>query len=617
MSRPSDDNRPMNGKTGENDAVEPVPAKALADLDEEIDAAGGPQHLPAEYEGSVGRTMFDSPASEDNTVTVLLPREQIDQVPSQALVRIDSVPDGRRYLGVVVAGPFADPDGLRADFPLVVTTVVRGGIFMPRFHGRVQVELLGEEIDGVLVPPRFRPLPNSPVFVLGPTEMAAALQIAGDVRLGLAVGHENVAVAIPSRSKAVLPRHLAILGTTGGGKSTTVSGLIYRLQQANVATIVIDTEGEYTELREPTSDPTMVRALRQQGREPEGVRGTVLYHLVGRETTSPDHPRRHPFALRFAELSPYAVMEILDLNDAQQERFLKAYDVAKRALERLGIFPTNDRERQEALEVDELETGYPRLTLAHLHDVVKLIAAKTAKEPTPSLTTAAFEQRKAEIEELLTHDQLPGNVASWRALLGKIGRIRRLNVFDRPDCALDYTALIQPGWVSIVDLSDSDSPQINNLVIAQVLRGVQRAQEEAYRRAQEGGEPLTPVEIVVEEAHEFLAAERIRQMPVLFQQVTRIARRGRKRWLGLVFVTQLPQHLPDEVFGLVNNYIIHKIGDANVISRLKRSIGGIDDSLWRRLPGLAPGQAIVSFVGMARPLLVAIDPTPARLRMVE
>ena len=610
--------RPLtDGRTDGDEPVAPVPAEVLAELEEDIVAAGGPHYLPQEYEGSVGRTMFDSPASEDNTVTVLLPREHIDQVPSQSLVRIESVPDGRRYLGVVVAGPFAEPDGLRADAPLVVTTVVRGGIFMPRFHGRVQVELLGEEVDGALVPPRFRPLPNSPVFVLDRAETARALHVEGDLRLGVAVGHDDLVVAVPSRSKAVLPRHLAILGTTGGGKSTTVSGLVYRLQQAGVATIVVDTEGEYTALREPTRDPTMLRALQQQGREPEGVRGTVIYHLVGRETTNPDHPRCRPFSLQLSELSPYAVAEILDLTDAQEERFFKAYDIAKRALERLGIFPADEAERREALEVDELESGYPRLTLDHLYDVVRLVAAKVAKDPAPALATPAFEARKDDLEELIAAEQPPGNVASWRALQGKIGRLKRLGIFDRADCVLDYRKLIQPGWVSIVDLSDTDSPQINNLAIAQVLRGVQRAQEEAYREARASGKRLTPVEIVVEEAHEFLSAERIRRMPVLFQQVTRIARRGRKRWLGLVFVTQLPQHLPDEVFGLVNNYIIHKIGDANVVARLKRAIGGIDESLWRRLPGLAPGQAIVSFVGMARPLLVAIDPTPSRLLMVE
>ena len=97
----------------------------------------------------------------------------------------------------------------------------------------------------------------------------------------------------------------------------------------------------------------------------------------------------------------------------------------------------------------------------------------------------------------------------------------------------------------------------------------------------------------------FLSAERADKMPVLFQQVARIARRGRKRWLGLVFVTQLPQHLPPPLFGLVNSYVLHKLADPQVVSGLQRRISGIDEGLWRRLPGLAPGQAIVAFPHLA------------------
>ena len=108
-----------------------------------------------------------------------------------------------------------------------------------------------------------------------------------------------------------------------------------------------------------------------------------------------------------------------------------------------------------------------------------------------------------------------------------------------------------------------------------------------------------------------------RKMEVLFQQVARIARRGRKRWLGLAFITQLPQHLPDEVLGLINGWVLHKISDANVVGRLRRSIGGISESLWRQLPSLASGQAVVSFTTLTRPLLVGIDPTPCKLLMVE
>ena len=106
-------------------------------------------------------------------------------------------------------------------------------------------------------------------------------------------------------------------------------------------------------------------------------------------------------------------------------------------------------------------------------------------------------------------------------------------------------------------------------------------------------------------------------MPVLFQQVSRLARRGRKRWLGLAFVTQLPAHLPKQVMGLVNSFILHKINDSSVLATLRKSIGGIDDALWNRLPSLAPGQAVVAMPHLTRPLLVAIDPAAGRLGMVE
>jgi DNA helicase HerA-like ATPase len=165
--------------------------------------------------------------------------------------------------------------------------------------------------------------------------------------------------------------------------------------------------------------------------------------------------------------------------------------------------------------------------------------------------------------------------------------------------------------------------ELNNLVIADLLRGVQDAQDTtywAYEQAKETSPAAPPparVLVIIEEAHEFLSAERIDKMRILFEQVARIAKRGRKRWLGLVFVTQLPQHLPRQVLGLVNSYILHKITDSQVISTLQRTLSGIDAGLWNRLPGLAPGQAIVSFPHLTRPLLVAVDPAPAKLLLVD
>jgi len=54
-----------------------------------------------------------------------------------------------------------------------------------------------------------------------------------------------------------------------------------------------------------------------------------------------------------------------------------------------------------------------------------------------------------------------------------------------------------------------------------------------------------------------------------------------------------------------------------VVGMLKRTVGGVDDGLWDRLPGLAPGQAVASFPHFTRPLMVSIDPAPGKLRMSE
>jgi DNA helicase HerA-like ATPase len=615
---------------GEAPEIITAPAIDFAErLDADIAAAGGELQPDSSLDGAIGATMFDLPNSEDGSLTVLLPREGLQRAPSQALLRIISC-DGKRYLGMVTRGPFAEPDSLRGDSHMLVTVATRGGIYLPPYHGRVQVTILGEEQeDGTMRPPLLRPLPNSAVHVLSDTEAARVLGPEGDMRLGLAANYADLEVRVPSDRKDVFPRHTAILGTTGAGKSTTVARLVQQAQAANMAVILLDVEGEYAFLHEPTDDRRMVTALAHRGLERAGLPPDrmALFHLVGRDTANPRHPHAHAFSLQFARLSPYAIMEILDLSDAQQERFLRAYDIAKHVLRELGVFPEKGNAEQErfAIELDEFERGYPRLTLALMMDVVGACLANL--ERTESHPISPRLQSQEEVDILVKRvgmADIPKHPISWRALLGKLSRMNRLKVFDsRAARPLTYKELLQPGSVSIIDLSDSGMSELSNLVIADLLHGVQEAQDvsyEAFERVVREGRPgASPARVllIIEEAHEFLSAERSEQMPTLLQQVARIAKRGRKRWLGLVFVTQLPQHLPRQVFGLVNSYILHKITDPQVVSTLQRTVTGIDEGLWQRLPGLAPGQAIVSFPHMTLPLLVAIDPTPAKLRLID
>jgi len=616
MAEKSDKSIPMK-----DDSVEArqISIDTLRGFNDVADEVGGAYEPMAGTEGAVGYTHFDTTRSEDNLVTILLTKENMEELPSQALVRIKSLEDQRDYLGIVVSGPFAEPDGLPADSPIIISTTVQGKIFVPRYHGRAYVQILGEEADGQLIPPRYRPRPNSPVFPLDETETERILKVSEGARIGLVVGQEDIAVRIPTDKKSVLPRHMGILGTTGGGKSTTVSGLVNQLQKANVATILFDVEGEYTEIDSKTEDEKMKVALTRRGLKPEGVQDLHIYYLVGRETSRTTPTKNvQPFCLRFSELSPYAVMEILDLTEPQQDRFYKAYEATQAIMKELKIFPSATEDEAKLLDLDELETGYPKMTISYLIDVASAILHYRVGKKTgdPNLFNNTFKMHLDVVKRHAMQVETKNEI-SWLALLSRLHRINRLKIFDNSKAkAINYTELIKPGRVSIIDLSDTDSPQINNLVIADILRGVQKEQE-ARIKASKVGEKPESVTVIIEESHEFLSAQRIKQMPVLFQQVARIAKRGRKRWLGLVFVTQLPQHLPDEVLGLINNFILHKISDVDVINRLRRSISGIDKAQWNLIPGLAPGQALISLTSMTRPLLVSIDATPCKLRLID
>jgi hypothetical protein len=141
----------------------------------------------------------------------------------------------------------------------------------------------------------------------------------------------------------VLYKHLAILGTTGGGKSTTVSGKMMSLAAQGNAVVLFDIEGEYTTMNEPADAPAMVAALKKRGLTPRGADGTRLLVLAGRQPANPAHPDIRYFKIAFWDLSPYVLTEILDLSEPQERRLLDAYETCRILMEKLKIFPARTR----------------------------------------------------------------------------------------------------------------------------------------------------------------------------------------------------------------------------------------------------------------------------------
>src|SRR5204862_1621050 len=130
-------------------------------------------------------------------------------------------------------------------------------------------------------------------------------------------------------------KHTAVVGTTGGGKSTTVSGLVHSLSGQNNAVLVFDVEGEYTALNEPTDAAPMLAALGKRALEPKGIDSTRVFVLAGRDCANPSHGAIKRFRLSFSDMSVYVLAEILGLSEPQERRLHDAYDICRITMERL------------------------------------------------------------------------------------------------------------------------------------------------------------------------------------------------------------------------------------------------------------------------------------------
>jgi DNA helicase HerA-like ATPase len=598
------------------------------------------QHLWADHDeieepewarGSIGRVAFDLPSTKDLEVTTWLPRDAIAAVPNQGLVRIESRDTGETFHGVITEGPFTEPDGLRGDASAIVTTAVRGAsLFLPPYHGRMVVQLLGVDIEGVLQPPRHRPRPNSAVFMMTAEEAAATLRVSdGDLTIGTLLGEPGIEVRIPSDRKSVLPRHTAILGTTGGGKSNTVTRLVTEARRAGTAVVLFDVEGEYLALDQPADEGGIVAALKRRGMEPQGIDGVRTYHFHRHAPGHPDAPNPIPFVVQFENLSGHAVVELLDFNDAQEERYWSASAIGREVLEKLGIYPNTDQEREWLLnEFDEFERGIPGLTLTRLTDIAqaaKNVAGGTVVWPFRDPILERNHDAVVEIvRQRVEQKKGAGDVPSRGKVWSRLHRLDKFGAFENAATQHDgikpiaFKDLVQPGTVNVIDLTGMNSTVLRNVVIAQILTGVFNAQNEALAAWEKGGKSERPRQtmIVLEEAHEFISAARIARMPRLFEAIEMIAKRGRKRWLELVFVTQSPQHMPQQVLELVNNFVLHKMG-RDAAAHVRRGLAGLDDSLAAYLPTLGPGVAVISMGSYARPVIGQIDPGGCRLLLAD
>ncbi|MGQ4890956.1 MAG: ATP-binding protein [Candidatus Njordarchaeia archaeon] len=144
-------------------------------------------------------------------------------------------------------------------------------------------EVLGEVIDGKLIPPK-RPITIGSKVIKPPSELLAELlaRVPKETRLLVGRVFTQMDLVPVYFNPADFARHMVVVATTGGGKSYSMSVFIEELLKLmergkkDFAIVIFDVHNEYGGLALPNNDQIQIEKLKKYGLEPRGFEEDLM-----------------------------------------------------------------------------------------------------------------------------------------------------------------------------------------------------------------------------------------------------------------------------------------------------------------------------------------------------
>lgn len=120
-----------------------------------------------------------------------------------------------------------------------------------------------------------------------------------------------------------------------------------------------------------------------------------------------------------------------------------------------------------------------------------------------------------------------------------------------------------------------------------------------------------PFLLVCEEAHNYIPKDNSSEYYASKRSIERIAKEGRKYGLSLMVVSQRPSEVSETIFSQCNNFIVLKLTNANDQNYIKKLLPNNESTLTNYLPMLSTGECLVVGDSCPLPGLIKLDmPNP-------
>ncbi|WP_435158643.1 ATP-binding protein [Haladaptatus sp. DFWS20] len=355
----------------------------------------------------------------------------------------------------------------------------------------------------------------------------------GLAHIGWLLNRETNAVDIHLPIDEFAATHLAVLASTGSGKSYTAGVLMEEMMMpdSRASLLVFDPHGEYDTLAEMRGDGNFGG---DDGYQPEV------------EFFNSENLR-----IRISELNVGDVMAILDNpSDRMQERL----DSGWRAMQ--------DQESR-TWGVDDL--------LKKMRDIYK------------------------------------SDDSSIGALEWRLRRSIQRNELFTTDANVKLDDLVAPGRCTVLQM-DTLSRRDQQMIATVLLRRLYQARLASVRNRSEEdgyeGEIIDyPLFALFEEGHRFAPATGGAPSLEIMRTITS---EGRKFGFGLGIISQRPSKIDQDVLSQCGTQVTMQIQNPTDQDAIKNSVEAAGEEVLRELPGLTPGQAVVSGDAMNTPVLIQV-----------
>ncbi|BCL82551.1 ATP-binding protein [Ktedonobacteria bacterium brp13] len=368
----------------------------------------------------------------------------------------------------------------------------------------------------------------------------------GSATIGSLLTRVPDAVPIVLSVKDVVSTHLAIIASTGAGKSYLASVVIEELMkpQNKACVLIVDPHGEYGTLDQLANDEHFSAESEGRGR---GYRAQVQIY-------KPDQVK----------------VRISTLNIGDMRQLLPEMTEKQQYLLSQALRKVRDAKRSTPWGVADLKAA------------IKSVA-----------------RQKGDDDSDGADDSSTVHALTWRI------EQRFENSFTFDDTQhLDLSEIFHPGQCTVLQLNEIDERD-QQVIVATLLRRLNKARMDTERGKVHSGESYLPypVFVLLEEAHHFAPGGTEVVSTGILKQVLA---EGRKFGIGMGLISQRPGKLDADVLSQCQTQCIMRIVNEIDQKSVAAAIEGVGRDLLGNLPALSKGQVIVAGAAVNTPVICRV-----------